>query len=178
MSNTSNFEAGSAAQRFDIRVLCLGNDLLGDDSLGSMLATHVRKFAPSNVEVLSTPETGFQLLDYVLDVGRLIVVDTVVTGSALPGTIYEIRDAGLKSLTGVSPHYVGLFEVLAVSRYMGLPVAEEVIILAVEADDCSCVGKDMHPAVLAALPGLIKLVRNRIAAGIGSIGSRRKDSAA
>ena len=177
MSSTPDFgvePSAFGAQKCDIRVLCLGNDLLRDDSLGSMVAAHVRQFAPANVEVLSTPETGFQLLDYALNVGRLIVVDTVVTGSAPPGTIYEIRDVDLKSLTGVSPHYVGLFEVLAVSRHVGLPAAEEVIILAVEAEDCFCIGKDMHPAVLAAVPGLIKMVRNRIAAGIGSVGRREK----
>src|SRR5271157_3413385 len=62
VSSTSNSGAdrlGSAAQKCDIRVLCLGNDLLGDDSLGSMVAAHVRQFAPANVDVLSTPETGF-----------------------------------------------------------------------------------------------------------------------
>ena len=103
-----------------------GNYLLGDDSLGNMVATHVRQFAPANVEVLSTPETGFHLLDYALNVRRLIVVDTVVTGSAPPGTIYEFRDTDLKSPPGGSPHYVGLFEALAVAGHLCLPVPEEV----------------------------------------------------
>jgi hydrogenase maturation protease len=152
--------------------------LLGDDSLGSMVAAHVRQFAPANVEVLSTPETGFHLLDYALNVRRLIVVDTVVTGSAPPGTIYEFRDTDLKSLPGGSPHYVGVFEALAVARHHCLPAAEEVLILAVEAKSCSTVGEDMHPAVVAAIPVVIKMVRERMSAGTGDVALHRKEIAA
>ena len=177
MINTSNSgvdRSGSTAQKYDTRILCLGNDLLGDDSLGSMVAAHVRQFAPANVEVLSTPETGFHLLDYALNVRRLIVVDTVVTGSAPPGTIYEFRDTDLRSPPGGSPHYVGLFEALAVARHLRLPAAEEMLILAAEATNCSTVGEDMHPAVVAAIPVLVKMVRDRMSASVGGIAPNKK----
>jgi len=172
VSSTSNSAAKppeSAAGESVTRILCLGNDLLGDDSLGGMVAAQVRQFAPANVEVLSTPETGFHLLDYVLNVDRLIVVDTVVTGLAPPGTVYEFCDTDLRSLPGVSPHYVGLFEALAVARHLCLPAAEQALILAVEANDCLTVGGDMHPAVVAAIPVLVKKVRDRIGASLGAI---------
>ena len=181
MSSTTNCgvdRSGSAAQKCDIRVLCLGNDLLGDDSLGSMAAMHVRQFAPTNVEVISTPETGFHLLDYALNVRRLIVVDSVVTGSAPPGTIYEFRDTDLKTPPGGSPHYVGLFEALTVARYLCLPAAEEVLVLAVEATNCCTVGENMHPAVVAAVPILIKMVRDRMSASVGDIAPNKKEIAA
>ena len=154
----------SAAQTCRIRVLCLGNDLLGDDSLGWMAAACVRQFAPADVEVLNTSEAGFRLLDYLLDVDRLIVIDTVVTGSAPPGTIYEIRESQLRSPPGGSPHYVGFLEAVTLSKYLGLPVAKEVFILAVEATNCSTMGGDMHPAVRAAIRPLVETVRNRIGA--------------
>ena len=176
--NSAMDRLGSAAQKCDIRVLGLGNDLLGDDSLGSLVAAHVRQFAPPNVEVLSTPETGFHLLDYALNVRRLIVVDSVVTGSAPPGTIYEFRDTDLKTPPGGSPHYVGLFEALTVARYLCLPAAEEVLVLAVEATNCCTVGENMHPAVVAAVPILIKMVRDRMSASVGDIAPNKKEIAA
>jgi hydrogenase maturation protease len=142
-----------------MRVLCLGNDLLADDSLGSVVAEQFRQFAPPDVEVVSTPESGFHLLDYVLNIQRLIVVDTVLTGAAPPGTIYAFHDHELKAVPGGSPHYVGLNETLALARLLGLPVAEEIVFLAVEAADCSTLGGGMHPAVLAAIPPLINMVR-------------------
>ena len=157
---TAEFPASSATQNVTLRILCLGNDLLGDDSLGSMVAEHIRPFASPEAEVVSSPETGFHLLDYVLNTRRLVVIDTVRTSTAPAGTIYVFRDGDLKSLPGGSPHYVGLYEVLALARRLGLPVAEEVVILAVEAADCSTVCGEMHPAVRAAIPALIRIVRD------------------
>jgi hydrogenase maturation protease len=166
-SKSETTSPNPAARRWSVRVLCLGNDLIGDDSVGGIVAAHVRQFAPADVEVVGTPETGFHLLDYVLNTTRVIVVDTVVTGSAPPGTIYEFRDTDLKSVPGVSPHYVGLFEALAVARHLRLPAAEQALILAVEAADCSTIGEAMHPAVVAAIPALIKKVRERIGGDAG-----------
>lgn len=168
----------AAAKRVSMRVLCLGNDLLADDSLGSIVAEHVRQFAPAEVEVLSTPEAGFHLLDYVLGVGRLVVVDTLVTGTAPPGTIYIFNSNQLKAAPGGSPHYVGLFETLALARVLSLPVAEEVVILAIEAADCSTVGGEIHPAVRAAIPALIRMIRQRMPGGDGKSARRTLKSAA
>lgn len=143
-----------------MRVLCLGNELLADDSLGSVVAGQLRQFAPAEVEVVSTPETGFHLLDYVLSAPRLVVIDTVCTGTSPPGTISAFRESDLRTVQGGSPHYVGLLETLNLARRLGLPVAKEVIILAVEAADCSTLGGEMHSAVRAAVPALVNMVRN------------------
>ena len=151
--------ATSETRNLTMRVLCLGNELLADDSLGSIVAERIRQFAPAGVEVLSTPEAGFHLLDYVLNVNRLIVVDTVLTGTAPPGTIYALHEHELKAVPGGSPHYVGLYETLALARTFGLPVAEEVIFLAVEAADCSTLGGEIDPAVRAAIPSVVEIVR-------------------
>ena len=106
-----------------MRVLCLGNELFADDSLGNAVAEHIREFATPDVEVISTPESGFHLLDYVLNTRRLVVVDTVVTGTSPPGTVYAFQDHALKAVPGGSPHYVGLYETIALARQLGLPVA-------------------------------------------------------
>ena len=149
----------TAAVSFAVRVLCLGNDLIADDSVGGLVAEHVREFAPPDVEVVSTPETGFHLLDYVIGAQRLIVVDTVVTGTPQPGTLHIFHGDELKSVQGGSPHYIGLFETLALAKLLALPVAEEVVILAIEAADCSTVGGEMHPGVRAVIPGVVAMIR-------------------
>ena len=151
-----------------IRVLCLGNDLLADDSLGIVFAEQFRQIAPSDIEVISTPESGFHLLDYVLNIQRLVVVDTVLTGAASPGTIYAFHEHELKAVPGASPHYVGLNETLALARQLGLKVADEVIFLAVEAYDCTTLGGEMHPAVAAAIPRLLTMVQEMMCDRIGT----------
>jgi len=163
VSSTSQIDQREpATKKSHLRILCLGNDLLGDDSLGSVVAAQLREFAPADVEVVYTPETGFDLLDYLLNVSRVVVVDTVLAGSAPPGTIFQIRDSDLESFPGASPHYVGLFEALAVARFLRLHAAEDVLILAVEMSDCYTVGADMQPAVAAAIPVLISMLREKM----------------
>jgi hydrogenase maturation protease len=154
--------AAAEGQRVRVRVLCLGNDLLADDSLGSVVAERIRQCAPPDVEVVSTPEAGFHLLDYVLDVSSLIVIDTVVTGTADPGTIYVLHERDLKTAPGGSAHYIGLQETLSIARALHLSVAETVVVLAVEAADCSTLGGAMHPAVHTAIPVLVDWVRAMI----------------
>jgi hydrogenase maturation protease len=158
-----NLRHAPKAEKCAMRVLCLGNEYLADDSLGSVVAERVRQVAPPGVEVVSTSETGFHLLDYAVNTHYLVVVDTVLTGTAPIGTIFEFRDTELEVVPGGSPHYIGLCEVLALARRLGLPVAEEVVILAVEAADCSTLGGEMHPAVRAVVPALIRMTMSMVA---------------
>jgi hydrogenase maturation protease len=145
-----------------MRILCLGNELLADDSLGCVVAEHIRQFAPPEVEVVSTPESGFHLLDYVVNTSYLVVIDTLVTGTAAPGTVYGLQEKDLRTIPGGSPHYVGLQETLDLARALHLPVAETVVVLAVEAADRATLGGTMHPAVRAAVPVLLGMIREQI----------------
>jgi hydrogenase maturation protease len=166
VTSVPTFDAGSLvpaeAQQVRIRVLCLGNELLADDSLGSVVAEDIRQFMLPDVEVVSTPEAGFHLLDYVLNVSCLIVIDTVVTGTAKPGTIYVLHEKDFRTTPGGSPHYIGLQETLSIARALYLSVAETVVVLGVEAADCCTLGGAMHPAVHAAMPALLSKVREMI----------------
>lgn len=140
------------------RVLCLGNALLADDALGPEVAARLRSLELKDVEVVETAETGFYLLDHVLGCTRLVVIDTVVTGSVPPGAIRQSSEQDLRGPFGGSPHYVGLFETLAAGRQLGLPVPGEVIILAVEGEDLTSVGGAVSPAVRRAIPEVVRRV--------------------
>ena len=140
------------------RILCLGNELLADDSLGCVVAEKLRELALPGVEIVTTAESGFHLLDHVLGVKCLIVVDTVQTGSALPGTIYEFDQDEVALVPGGSPHYVGLFETIDLARQLGLSVAKKVTVFAVEASDCLTLGEGISKQVQAAIPDLLTRV--------------------
>ena len=142
-----------------VRVLGLGNELLADDAFGILVAREIERLALEGVDVICTPESGFRLLDYVHGVGRLLVVDTLLTGTAEPGTLYEVGEDTVPRTPCNSPHFVGLFETLRLARQLELPVPDEVRIVAVEAADCSTIGGAMHPAVRAAIPDAASLVK-------------------
>jgi hydrogenase maturation protease len=161
-------------------VLCLGNDLIADDALGVVAARRLcdrlavlgaalpgaPSFDPAAttwtfdhprsgaVEVVETALTGMYLLEAVVGASRLIVVDSVVTGSAEPGTVDVLGEEDFAGApAGGSPHYIGLFEALDLARGLGLDVPDEVVIVAVEAGDYFTVGGEMTAAVGAAVHG-------------------------
>jgi hydrogenase maturation protease len=105
-------------------------------------------------------------MDHLLGARRLLVVDTIVTGRAKPGAISVFTaDRVQPAAPGGSPHFLGLFEVLAVGKRLGLPVPEEMVVIAVEASDCTTVGGGMHPDVQSAIPEVVELVGRILANG-------------
>ena len=93
-----------------------------------------------------------------MGVPRVVVIDTVQTGRVPPGTILTVREQDVEYTPGTSAHYIGLFETLALGRKLELPVAREVVIVAVEAADCRTLGGEMDPAVRRAIPEVIARV--------------------
>src|ERR1017187_6800541 len=69
------------------RVLGLGNEILGDDALGILVARQVQARFGEAVEVVSSSQSGFHVMDEMLGVSRLLVVDSIRTGAAKPGTV-------------------------------------------------------------------------------------------
>jgi len=150
------------------RVLCLGNDLMGDDAVGPAVARRLRQLYLPGVEVVESAESGLRLLDY-LETPRLVVVDAVSSGDAPPGTVFVLDPQQLPLAQGVSPHYVGLREALDLGRALGMAVADQVTILAVETADCQTVGGPMHPAVEQAVSHVVDLIRQDAAQSLLSM---------
>jgi len=179
---SSGAAAGGGATTGPIRVLCLGNELIADDGLGIVAARSlfqrlalagtpalpgpsfdpaltVRAFELPRVgpvEVVETALTGMYLLEAVVGASRLIVVDTVVTGTTDSGTVLELKESDLAGPRGGSPHYIGLLETLDVARALDLDVPADVVIIAVEAGDYKTVGGDMTAPVEAAVPVVVE----------------------
>ena len=141
-------------------MLCLGNELLADDALGAVVAEQLRQILPGTLEVVFTSAMGFDLLDDVLGASRLLVVDTIETGTKPPGTIHLLREEDVQPVPGGSPHYIGIFETLKLGRKLQLDVPKDVIIIAVEPADCLTVGGAMTPAVKEAVPIVVNLVQS------------------
>jgi hydrogenase maturation protease len=145
-------------------LLGLGNDLLTDDSVGLRVAAAVRERLADcpPLRVTETTEMGLALLDLIAGYQTLIVVDAIQTRQAPPGFVHEVEASDLAGQPPISPHFLGLTEVLALGRKLGLPVPNQVIIYAIEVQDPFTVGTGLTPALQAALPAVV----NRIAAAV------------
>ena len=150
-----------------VRLLGLGNEILADDAFGILVAKEVERRFQGRIEVVHSSSAGYDLMDHLLGAQRLLVVDTIVTGRARPGAISIFTaDRVQPAAPGGSPHFLGLFEVLAVGRKLHLDVPREIIVIAVEASDCITVGGPIHPDVQAAIPEVVELVGRFLANGV------------
>jgi hydrogenase maturation protease len=157
-------EAYTGSEHAGVRLLGLGNEILADDAFGIRVAKEVERRFPGQLEVVCSSASSFHLMDDVLGASRLVVVDTILTGGARPGAV-SILTADQMRPVGGSPHFLGLFEVLAVGKLLGLPVPRETLAIAVEAFDCTTVGGAMHPDVQSAIPEVVGLVGRILADG-------------
>ena len=103
-------------------VLGLGNVLLGDEGIGVWVAEALkRQFEfPANVAVVDGGTLGLDLLPRLDGVERLLVIDAVKLGLA-PGAIARLEGNEVPAVLDVkiSPHQVGLQDLLAAARLTG-----------------------------------------------------------
>ena len=141
-------------------MLGLGNDIMTDDAVGWRVAAEVRcrLEGVTQIDVAETPEMGLSLLDFMVGYDELVLVDAIQTGQAAPGTVHEIEGEDLKTLPAFAPHFLGVGEVLALGRELGLSVPRRVRIFGVEVADPFTVGEQMTPGLQAALPRIVEQV--------------------
>lgn len=112
----------SNAAHKSILVLGIGNLVMSDDGVGVRVVQKLQrsyKF-PDNVKVIDGGTLGLDLLPMLEDVTHLILVDAVETGEK-PGTMVRLAGEELPIAleTKLSPHQMGLKDLLAVSELMG-----------------------------------------------------------
>jgi hydrogenase maturation protease len=147
-----------------ILLLGLGNDILTDDAIGLNVVRRLRQSLAGDdrIEVSETMEMGLALLDFIVGYRAVVIVDSIQTGQAPAGTIHEVDAAGLKQLTGRTPHFLGIGETLVLGRQLGLTMPEEVRVLAVEVEDPFTLGTEMTLALQRALPDVLARVQQTL----------------
>jgi hydrogenase maturation protease len=142
-------------------LLGLGNDILTDDAVGLHVVHELQRELAGHpaIDVRETTEMGLALLDYITGYRAVVIVDSIQTGRAAPGSLHELDATALKQLTGRTPHFVGVSETLALGRQLGLAMPEQVKVLAIEVEDPFTLGTAMTPALQTALPGIVERVR-------------------
>jgi|ERR1035437_413141 hydrogenase maturation protease len=160
-SETASCPAGTASPSPRILLLGLGNDILTDDAVGLHVVHELQRELGDHpaIDIRETTEMGLALLDYIVGYRAVVIVDSIQTGKAAPGVLYELDAAALTQLTGRTPHFLGVSETLALGRQLGLAMPEQVSILAIEVADPFTLGTTLTPALQTALPGVVARVR-------------------
>ena len=146
-------------------VLGLGNDLLGDDSIGLRVVELLRERPSLAGFKFETADcAGLALLDLLAGYDEAFVVDCVQGGDEPVGEVRRLHFEELANPLTLSSHYAGLPDVLALARRLGLSLPE-VAVLAVSVRDPYRIGPDLSPALRRALPVVVEQVEAALLEG-------------
>lgn len=121
----------SIMPQISVLVLGVGNLVMSDDGVGVMVAQKLQQSYrfPDNVEVMDGGTLGLDLLPKLENISHLILIDAVETGKKA-GTCIRLfgQELPIALETKLSPHQMGLKDLLAVSELMGHSPGEMVLI--------------------------------------------------
>jgi len=147
------------AQTMKTLVLGLGNILLQDEGVGVRAVERLQHHPdlPADVEVLDGGTLGLELLSRFEGVERLIVVDAV-DAAAPPGALLRFADEEIPASRGpiMSPHQVGLPQLMALARMQGILPAS-VVLWGMQVQQIR-MGLDLSPPVAARVDALVQAV--------------------
>ena len=148
-----------------ILILCLGNEIISDDGFGAVVARRLTDAGklPETVEVIFAPLAGFALLDHLAGRARVLIIDTIRTWYAAPGTLHKFAArlfTPSKHLT--TSHQISLPTALELGRQLGLDMPEDVDIIAVEAVNLETLSEQLTPSVQAAVDKAVRFVSDWI----------------
>lgn len=141
-------------------VLGLGNTILSDDGAGIQIAELIRRKCP-DTEVLDASAAGFRVVDEIIGYDRLILIDSIKSGQACPGTLYRYQEKDFnKTLHHTSPHDMDFFSALEIMRQRQEKIPSDIIIYAVEIEDNLTFSERCTSLVAAAIPQIADTIIN------------------
>lgn len=142
-----------------IVVLGVGNILLSDEGVGvrTIEKLQLTYNLPPEVVVIDGGTTGMEMLEDLSNADHIIIIDAVRSGKA-PASIVRLADEKVPVFfkTKLSPHQIGLSDVLATLAFIGEQPGG-VTIFGVEPVSLET-GMALTPQVEAQLPELMDLV--------------------
>jgi hydrogenase maturation protease len=150
-------------------VLGLGNPLLSDDGVGWRVVEQVQaRVTHPAIEFDFHSGGGLSLMERLIGYDRAIIVDALNTGRAPQGTVSAFRLEDLPNYAQshlASAHETTLRTALQVGRTMGATLPNDILIVAIEAQNVYDFSEELSPAVANAVPQAVELVISQLVIG-------------
>lgn len=148
-----------------ILIACIGNDLVGDDGLGTAVYSALQSRAlPEGVRLVNLGLGGLDLLEIMQGEELLLVVDGLQLGGPV-GEVHCLAPESLEPAPGrpVSGHGIGLQEALKMGETLYPErMVKKALLLGIEGYCFDQLGQGLSPEVAGALPELLELITSII----------------
>lgn len=140
-------------------VLGVGNIILADEGVGVRVIEALERDYRMHpgVEVIDAGTSGMEMLEDMSDLDFLVVVDAIAAGQP-PGELVQLRGAEVPVFfrRNLSPHGIGLSDVLASLEFLGSE-PKETVILGVQPASLD-LSTELTPTIAARVPELVAQV--------------------
>jgi hydrogenase maturation protease len=138
-------------------VLGVGNILMSDEGVGVHAITALERHydLPPEIELIDGGTSGMDCLDRIAEADLLLIADCMRRPGAEPGTIFRLADDEINAWfkTRISPHQVGLADVLAACCFHGISPKKVVLVGVQPVSFETCM--ELTPQIAAILPQVI-----------------------
>jgi hydrogenase maturation protease len=146
----------------------LGNPILGDDAAGWKVVEQVEQQLqppryenqePIDIAYLSIG--GLGLMEHLIGYDRAIIVDAMVSGKEVPGTISTRMLEDVFDLTAghtTSVHDTSLKDAVNLARKMGVHMPKNMIVVGIATDSIYNFSEALTTQVAAAIPRAVEIV--------------------
>lgn len=148
--------------RADTVVIGIGNVIRSDDGLGVHAVRMLRERGrDEQVELIEGGTAGLMLLPHIAEASRVLLVDAIAFG-AEPGALTRLEDGRGAFAAGMTPHDVGLADLLTAAR-LSDAWPDELVLHGVQPGS-TALGTELTTPVAAALEPLVDAVEVELAA--------------
>jgi hydrogenase maturation protease len=140
-----------------VLILALGNPILCDDGVAFHVLERMRPHLPPLSDTFAIEEActgGMDLLTYLLDFDRVLILDAVLTRRDPPGTVGTFGVEQLKESIHIdSPHHTNFATAIELGKKLHSDrMPEELLIIGVEVDNLLDFTEELTPSVEASVP--------------------------
>lgn len=148
-----------------IGILGIGNLLLGDEGFGVHCVQHIEQHydIPENICVFDGGTAGILLAPFIEQCDRLFVLDVIALDDE-PGAVHSFTEEDVRAgniQTRMSPHQIGMLEILDICKIRG-KVPEQVQFITVVPQTLEP-GMDLSPLIAGRVTDVIDILMQSLA---------------
>jgi hydrogenase maturation protease len=144
-------------------VIGIGNVIHSDDGLGVHAVRRLRHrtLGADDIQLIEGGTAGLMLLPHLAAARRAIIIDAIAFG-APAGTLLRLEPSLSVFATGITPHEIGLADLLDAMRLTGA-CPDQLLLHGAQPGDTT-LGTELTPPVAAALDELVDAIETDLAA--------------
>lgn len=145
-------------------VLGIGSPIMCDDAIGLRVLNELSAKGLAGVDLVEACTSGLDLIEIMIGYDRVILIDAIINSGHPPGTILQLRPEDFSNTVhGTNVHEANIATTIELGKALAPDeFPQDILFVAVEANDVFTVTDHMTPALEAALPKVVQTVLDLI----------------